>query len=116
MINLQNQVLDKAFKYKQQGLREGSVFDISTADGKGMSLIGRQEYENGVPRDVYYEVTKTGYNTHVVNYDKPLTKNGVPITASELEDALLPWTDRQTTRPHKSKPNIEAEYYFNEDN
>jgi hypothetical protein len=111
LINLQSEVLDKAFKFIQDdSRREGDIFELNLPNGKKQPLVGRKEYINGYQNIVYYEVSKTGPDTYVTHYDKPLMNGSRIATTKELEDVILPYSELKTTYPHKTKSQYESEF------
>jgi len=115
IMNLQSEVLDKAFKFIQDdSRREGDVFDLNLPNGKKQSLIGRKEYVNGQQEIVYYGVNRTGPNSYAVNYNDPLKNGDRLVSTKELEDTILSFSDLKTLYPHKTKSQVESEFIYND--
>lgn len=115
MVNLQSEVLDKAFRFIQDdSRREGDVFDLNLPDGRKQALIGRKEYVNGQQEIVYYGVNRTGPNSYVVNYNDPLKNGDRLVSTKELEDSILAFSDLKTLYPHKTKSQVESEFIYND--
>ena len=114
-INLQNEVLDPAFKWIQRGEDMISpAFPVKNKKTGGYAYMqGRKSYDNGKQEITYYEskLSPDGRG-YVMDPNSPITKNGRRATSREIEEMLIEPEVMQSIYPHETKAAGENEFSY----